>query len=180
MTGSPESTGQSPETGSPAEPRWVDELGARAWTVAVAESMTGGLLAGTLASSPGCGEVFSGGVITYHTALKQRLLGIEGIPVISAECAEAMAAGVVRLCDVEVGVSITGVAGPDTQENKPVGLVFGAVTTPTGTMSREWHFSGAPDEIRAAAVDAATDLLIDTLSADQDRLTTPADSRAWT
>lgn len=150
--------------GAVVESHWVGELRSRAWTVAVAESMTSGLLAARLAVQPGSGDVFAGGVVTYQTALKRHLLGIDGPPVISAGCAQAMAEGVTRLCQVDVGLSITGVAGPETQEGKPVGLVYLAIAIPSGCATRERHFSGDAYEIRNAAVDAAMVLLDETVT----------------
>lgn len=151
------------------EPAWVIELRQRRWKLAVAESMTAGLLAARLAAQPGSGDVFAGAIVTYHTDLKQRLLDIEGVPVISAECAQAMADGVTKLCDVDVGLAITGVAGPDTQEGKPVGLVYGAITTPDQRAAPEWRFLGDAYEIRTTAVDHAIHLLVHTLCTPPDQ-----------
>ena len=153
------STTTSSAEGPPTEPHWVRALRSRAWTLAVAESMSAGLLSARLAAQPGSGDVFAGGVVTYHTTLKKHLLGVDGPSVISAPCAQAMAEGAARLCRVDVGLSITGVAGPATQEDKPVGLVYAAMATPHGSTTCEWTFAGDAYEIRMSAVDAAVQLL---------------------
>lgn len=139
----------------PDPPTWVEHLRRHGWTVATAESMTAGLLAARLASEPDSGEVFAGGVVTYQTRLKEALLGIGDVAVISEDCAAAMADGCSQVCETDVAVAITGVAGPERQEGAPVGLVYGAVRTPRGTTTHEWRFDGDPDEVREATVDAA-------------------------
>jgi nicotinamide-nucleotide amidase len=156
-----------------SEPRWVTALREHGWTVAVAESMTAGLLAARLAAKPGSGDVFAGGIVAYHTALKNHLLGVTANRVISAECALEMAQGVTRLCNVDVGLAITGVAGPDTQEDQPIGLVYSACVTPAGCTSRQWSFPGDAYEVRTTAVDAAIALLVDHVTAAHGRVREP-------
>lgn len=101
-------------------------------TVATAESLTGGQVAAALTSVPGASAVYLGGVVAYATEVKVQVLGVpaevvEQHGVISAECALAMARGVRRLLDADVGVATTGVAGPARQEGHPLGTVFVAV-----------------------------------------------------
>lgn len=93
-------------------------------TVAVAESMTGGLVASRLVEVPGASKWFRGGVVSYQSGVKYDLLGVPEGPVVSEAAAAAMAEGVAKLMDADVGLSVTGVAGPAEQEGQPVGTVF--------------------------------------------------------
>jgi nicotinamide-nucleotide amidase len=93
-------------------------------TLAVAESMTGGLVASRLVDVPGSSKWFRGGVVSYASDVKFDVLGVTPGPVISESCAEEMAEGVRKLLGADVGLSVTGVAGPHTQEGQPVGTVW--------------------------------------------------------
>lgn len=135
-----------------------DALQRRRWTLAVAESCTGGLLAGSLSQVPGCSGYFRGGVIAYANDVKERVLGVppallDGKGAVSAEVAVSMARGVVRALSADVGVGVTGVAGPGggTAE-KPVGLVFVAVTRGDVADVREFQFAGDRATVRQSAV----------------------------
>jgi nicotinamide-nucleotide amidase len=110
-------------------------LRAGGWTVASAESLTGGRLAARFTATPGASETYLGGVVTYATALKQSLLGVPDElvaehGVVSAACARAMASGVRGITGATYGVATTGVAGPDEQEGKPPGTVFVGIAGP--------------------------------------------------
>ena len=137
-------------------------------TVAVAESLTGGLLGATLTAIAGSSRTFRGGVIAYATDLKERLLEVPG-PLLDAEgavsahVAAAMAAGVRDTLRATYGVALTGVAGPDPQDGNPPGTVFVAVAGPGDGQVRELTVAGDRQAVRAAAVDAAIDLLRDLL-----------------
>ncbi|HSJ29146.1 MAG TPA: CinA family protein [Acidimicrobiia bacterium] len=147
-------------------------------TVAVAESCTGGLLASELAATPGSGDWFVGGVVAYDSSAKYRLLGVPEGPVISAGAAAAMAGGVRALMGAEIGISTTGVAGPDSEEGLPVGLVFIGVSHPGGTHTVELDIDGDPDQVKAAAVERA----LEELALVGRKLVTidpPAPSRGW-
>lgn len=153
------------------DPRVVEVhhlLEATGATVAVAESLTGGLLGATLTSVAGSSRTFRGGVIAYATDLKARLLDVPG-PLLDAEgpvsahVAAAMAAGVRDRLDASFGVALTGVAGPDPQDGNPPGTVFVAVAGPGDGQVRELTLSGDRRDVRSAAVDAAIDLLRDLL-----------------
>ena len=135
--------------------RVVDVLVRRSLSLAVAESLTGGLLALRVTETPGSGDVFRGGVVTYLTGAKHELLNVPGGPVISAACAEAMARGVADLLSADVGVATTGVAGPSTQEGHEVGTVFIGYCTRGKSGSRRLEISPAapPSHIREATVD---------------------------
>lgn len=140
-------------------------LQAAGWRVAVAESCTGGMLGEHLTDVPGSSAWVEGGVIVYANALKTTLadvpaalLGEHGA--VSDAVARALAAGARRRCSAEVGIGITGIAGPaGGTEAKPVGTVFIAVETPDIAMSRHARFVGDRAVVRQQAVSAALDLL---------------------
>ena len=102
----------------------VDLLRKEELTLAVAESLTGGLISNRLTDPAGASEVFLGGVVSYASEVKFDLLDVPEGPVVCAEAAEAMAEGVRKLLKADVGISATGVAGPTEQEGQPVGTVF--------------------------------------------------------
>lgn len=137
-------------------------------TVATAESLTGGRLAARLTDGAGASEVFLGGVVTYATEAKMRVLDVpeqvvEEHGVVSEECAGAMAEATRRVFGTTYGVSTTGVAGPDTQEGKPVGTVFVGIAGPDDTRVCELSLDGDRDEIQAATVREALSALGDML-----------------
>ena len=136
--------------------------------LASAESLTGGLLGARVTAVPGASAAYVGGVISYATEVKRSLLGVPpevvlGHGVVSAPAAEAMAGAVRALLGADVGVSTTGVAGPEPQEAKPVGLVHVAVADARGVVAVEHRFPGDRSGVRDAAVDAALTLLRDRL-----------------
>src|SRR5829696_4177050 len=102
----------------------------RGLTLAVAESLTGGLVAARLVNVPGASAWFRGGVVTYASELKHTLLDVPEGPVVSEEAAAAMALGVRRVMHADVGLGVTGVAGPDPQAGQRPGTVFLAVAAP--------------------------------------------------
>ena len=107
----------------------VTRLLEKHYTIASCESLTGGLFASTLAEIPGVAGTLKGGVVTYWTEIKEKVAGVSAETiaehgVVSAETACEMAAGIMKLFDVNVAVSFTGNAGPDTMEGKPAGLVY--------------------------------------------------------
>jgi competence/damage-inducible protein CinA-like protein len=102
----------------------------RGWTLAVAESVTGGLVGARLVDAPGASDTFRGGVVTYATEVKRSVLGVTAEKVVSGECAIQMAEGVRRVMGADVGVGVTGVAGPTEQEGEPVGTVWFGVALP--------------------------------------------------
>ena len=134
-------------------------------TVSAMESCTGGLLASTLTDTPGSSAYVRGGIVSYATAIKEQY----GVPaetiaehgVISAETALAMAEAVRREIGSNIGVGITGVAGPDTQEGKPVGTVFIAVAGPGDAPPTQtgYSFGGSREAIKRRAVTTALTLL---------------------
>jgi nicotinamide-nucleotide amidase len=137
----------------------------RGLSLAAAESCTGGLVAARLTSVPGSSEVFRGGVVAYDDAVKVEQLGVpEEIlaahGAVSAETAEAMAAGARSAFEADVAVSTTGIAGPGggTPE-KPVGLVFLHADGPDGAKSLEIQFPGDREAVRRRATVAALHLV---------------------
>jgi nicotinamide-nucleotide amidase len=144
----------------------VLELGReRGLTIATAESCTGGLVSARLTSVPGSSAVFVGGVVSYADDVKESALGVprevlERYGAVSAEAAKAMADGVRERLGADVGVAVTGVAGPDggTAE-KPVGLVFVHAAGPDGEKARRLELPGDREMIRGRATATALHLV---------------------
>ncbi|MGW2142862.1 CinA family protein [Nonomuraea bangladeshensis] len=140
-------------------------------TLAVAESLTGGLIGATVTAVPGASRVFRGGVISYATELKRDLLGVPGELLeregaVHPEVAAAMARGVARVCAASYGMAVTGVAGPEPQDGRPVGTVFVAVAGPGGQVwGRELRLEGSRERIRVETVHEVVDLLSSVLQA---------------
>jgi nicotinamide-nucleotide amidase len=143
----------------------LDLCRARGLTLAAAESCTGGLVAARLTAVPGASAVFQGGVVSYANDVKESALGVphdvlERYGAVSAEAAKAMADGVRERLGADVGVSVTGVAGPDGgTEEKPVGLVFVHAVGPDGEEARKSDFPGDREMIRGRATAAALHLV---------------------
>lgn len=141
----------------------------RGETVAVAESLTAGLIGAALTAPSGASTAFVGGVLSYATELKRRLLGVpadlldrEGA--VHPDVAAAMAEGVRELTGASYGLAATGVAGPEPQDGKPVGTVHLAVSGPDGRVwHRDLHLAGTREEIRQSTVKEAVDLLLGVL-----------------
>ena len=106
------------------------QLQERDWTLGVAESLTGGLIGARLADVPGASEVFRGSVASYATEVKRSVLGVTAEHVVSEQCAKEMAAGVQRVLGADVGISVTGVAGPTPQDDQPIGTVWFGLAVP--------------------------------------------------
>jgi nicotinamide-nucleotide amidase len=139
-------------------------LSARGATVAVAESLTGGLIGAALSRMPGSSETFRGSVVVYATDLKETLAGVPGpllesAGAVAAETAGALASGARERLGATYGIGATGVAGPSEQEGHPVGTVHLAVTGPDGAAVRSLRLPGDRDRVRALTVTAALDLL---------------------
>jgi nicotinamide-nucleotide amidase len=122
------------------------------WRLAVAESLTGGLVAARLTGVPGASGWFAGGLVTYAEDAKRELLGVRPGPVVSEEAARDMAVGVASLLGADVGLSLTGVAGPATQDGQPVGTVFVGLSGPTAPGMRPGPGSGVGREDRSEAL----------------------------
>ena len=142
----------------------VRELVEKGLTVGTAESLTGGLVCAALTSVPGASAVVRGSVVAYASDVKASVLGVdrdllarEGA--VCAPVATGLADGVRHLLPCDVGVSTTGVAGPDPSDGRAVGTVFVAASGPWGILVEEHALTGDREEIRAASVAAALDLL---------------------
>ena len=143
----------------------IDLLRARGDTIAVAESLTGGMLAAALTAIPGASAAFRGGVVAYATDLKAALLGVPAALLdrhgaVHPDVARAMADGVASRLGTTVGAATTGVAGPDPQDGQPVGTVYIAVSAGGDTTVRSLALSGGRQQIRQATVQRSLDLLI--------------------
>jgi nicotinamide-nucleotide amidase len=141
----------------------VHTLVERGQTVAVVESLTGGLLAATFVEIAGVSRVFRGGLVVYATDLKSSLAGVPAELLaargaVDPDVAVAMAEGGRVRCSADWALATTGVAGPDPQDGKPVGLVYVAVAGPDETVVQELSLEGNRVAVRAGAVAAALDL----------------------
>jgi nicotinamide-nucleotide amidase len=151
----------------------LDALHLRGWTLGVAESLTGGAVSAALVSVPGASAVLWGGVVAYATSVKESLLGVEAELLartgpVHPDVALQMADGVRRVVAVDgrpadVGISTTGIAGPDSPDGQPVGTVHVGVVTPEVSVAVELHLDGDRAEIRAASVDAVLSALLEVL-----------------
>ncbi len=134
-------------------------------TLAVAESCTGGLVASRLIDHPGASAVFMTGLVTYTNESKTRLLGVkpntlDKYGAVSEQTAEEMCIGAAESCGTDIGISTTGIAGPDGgTEQKPVGLVYIGVYCKGKAVTKELRLSGSRNKIRNAAATAAIELL---------------------
>jgi nicotinamide-nucleotide amidase len=132
--------------------------------LAVAESLTGGLLSNRFAAAPGASEWFRGGIVAYQKPVKFALLEVPEGPVVTEEAAVAMAQGVRALLNADVALAVTGAGGPDPQDGQPPGTVWIAVSTDGRCTTREHHFSGEPPEVCDQAATASVALLLEVLS----------------
>jgi nicotinamide-nucleotide amidase len=137
----------------------LDLLRDRGLTLAVAESLTGGLVCSRLTAAPGTSDVLKGGVIAYFSEVKYELLDVPEGPVVTAEAAKAMAEGVRRKLGADVGLGVTGVAGPDEQEGQPVGTVFCGVALGDHVEAVHVQLPGDRHRVRDFATITLLDLL---------------------
>jgi len=137
---------------------------ARGWTLAVAESVTGGLMASRAVGIPGASKWFRGGVVAYATAVKRDVLGVSAPKVVSEQAASELADAVAELLGSDVAVGTTGVAGPEGQDGEQPGVVYIGLHTPKGTEVRKVHQLGDRERIRAYTVATAFDLVRLTLA----------------
>lgn len=137
----------------------VDLLRERGLTVGVAESLTGGLVGARLTSSPGASDVVRGSVAAYASEIKFDLLDVPEGPVVSEGAARAMAEGARRVLGADVGIAVTGVAGPARQDDQPVGTVVFAVVSEAGTDVVTTRLPGDRHRIRDFATISLLDLL---------------------
>jgi nicotinamide-nucleotide amidase len=132
----------------------------RGLTLGLAESLTGGLVASRLVGVPGASDWFRGSIVSYASEVKYDVLGIPPGPVVTAEAARAMADGARRVLGADVGLALTGVAGPDPQEGQIPGTVLVGLALPgVETESLEAHLPGDRDRVRQYSTITALDLL---------------------
>lgn len=133
--------------------------------LAVAESLTGGMVCSALARMPAASSWLVGGVVAYISDVKHEVLGVDPGPVVTEAAALQMARGVTRLLGADVAVSVTGVGGPDPEEGKPVGTVWVGVCTAEGSRAYFLQLDGDPPTICETACDEALRLLEEHLTA---------------
>jgi nicotinamide-nucleotide amidase len=108
----------------------LSRLTKRGWTLAVAESLTGGLIGARIVDAPGASEAFLGTICSYGTSVKRSLLGVDAPSVVSEQAVKEMAEGARRALGADVGIAATGVAGPTEQDGVPVGTVYFGIALP--------------------------------------------------
>jgi nicotinamide-nucleotide amidase len=134
-------------------------------TLALAESCTGGMIAQRITAVPGSSQYFLEGVATYSNAAKIRKLGVDAMLIeekgaVCTECASAMAKGARATAGSDLGLAVTGIAGPDGgTDDKPVGTVFISMAAPDGCWTKRFQFSGSREEIRIMTTWTALDWL---------------------
>ena len=149
----------------------LDRLAADGETVAVAESLTGGLVCSTLVAVPGASRVVAGGIVAYQTDVKATVLGVSESLLaergaVDPDVALAMARAVRSKFGATIGLSTTGVAGPDRQDGVAVGTVFVALVSDRADVVDKFEFDGSRDDIRHLAVGASLRLLENSLHAE--------------
>lgn len=140
------------------------------FTIATAESCTGGLVASRLTDLSGASNYFKGGVVAYTNEIKKLILRVEAetlekFGAVSSQTALEMATNVREIFSTTIGLSTTGVAGPLTSEDKPVGLVYVAIVGEDFSEVKEFHFTGSRTEIKFQAADEVFNLLMRKVSA---------------
>ncbi len=134
-------------------------LDAQGLRLGLAESLTGGMIGSRLTATPGASAWFRGSVVAYASDVKFEVLGVPEGPVVTAEAAEAMAAGACRVLGADVGLAVTGVAGPAEQDGERPGTVFVGLSRDSGTESVRLQLPGDRDRVREFATITALDLL---------------------
>jgi nicotinamide-nucleotide amidase len=143
----------------------ADLLRVSGLTLALAESCTGGMIAQHVTSLSGSSRYFLEGAVTYSNAAKIRQLGIDGRLIeekgaVSTECASAMSKGIRQMSGGDLGLAVTGIAGPDGgNDEKPVGTVFISLAAPDGCWTKRFQFNGSREQIRVITTWTALDWL---------------------
>jgi nicotinamide-nucleotide amidase len=136
----------------------------RGLKVAVAESLTGGLVSSALAAAPDASEWLVGGHVAYSVEAKQELLGVSPGPVVTERCVREMAEGAARLFGADATVATTGVGGPGPEEDQPAGTVWIGAFHRGEVETRLLHLEGDPEEVCRRSVEEALRLLLGRLS----------------
>jgi nicotinamide-nucleotide amidase len=137
----------------------LEQCRRRGWTLAAAESVTGGLVGARLTAVPGASDVFRGAIVSYAADVKRSLLGVAAGPVVSESAAREMAHGVRLRLGADVAVSLTGVAGPSEQDGQPVGTVFVGLVGPGFDEVRRLRLPGHREQVRQLGVISSLDAL---------------------
>lgn len=150
----------------PLEAQLLRQLTSRGLSLAVAESLTGGMLAAALTSVPGASGFFRGGVVAYSDMAKMKVLSvpesmIQSVSAVSAEVAAAMARGALGLFGVDVAVAVTGEAGPISASGRPVGTVYLAMCSRDELRIARLDLPGNRETIRRRVVEQTLALLLD-------------------
>lgn len=136
-------------------------------TLATAESCTGGMIGAALTAIPGASKVYKGGVISYWSEIKEKLLNVshedlENLGPVSMQVAGSMAQGARKLLKTDVAISVTGLAGPDGDEfGRSVGTVFVGFDNGAKTVVKQYRFDGDRDAVRHQAAEAALKLILE-------------------
>jgi len=128
-------------------------------TLGVAESLTGGLVGSRISAVPGASDWFRGSIVAYASEVKRKLLGVGDGPVVSEAAAVEMATGAAATLGADVGLALTGVAGPTEQDDQPVGTVWIGLALDGVTDARLLHLGGDREQIRQIATISSLDLL---------------------
>jgi nicotinamide-nucleotide amidase len=135
-------------------------LKARGLTLGLAESITGGLVASRLTNVVGASDWFRGSIVSYASEVKYDLLDVPEGPVVTADAAKAMAEGARKALGADIGLAVTGVAGPTEQDGQPVGTVFfGIAFGDTPAQASEIHLPGDRERVRQFSAISLLDLL---------------------
>lgn len=137
----------------------LDALRSQGRTLALAESVTGGLVSARLTGVAGASDVLRGSIVSYASDVKFSVLGVPEGPVVTEEAAAAMALGACRVLGADVGLALTGVAGPTEQEGQPVGTLCVGIAIDGVTTTRSLRLPGQRDQMRQYSVISALDLL---------------------
>jgi len=144
----------------------LTRLRARGWTLGVAESVTGGLIGARIVNVDGASEVFKGTIGSYATDVKRSVLGVTAEPVVSVEAAREMVVGARRVLDADVGLAVTGVAGPTDQDGVAVGTVCFGIALADGTVDGvSTRLPGDRERVRQFATISSLNLLRQRLDA---------------
>jgi nicotinamide-nucleotide amidase len=137
----------------------LDEMRRRGLTLGLAESVTGGLVSARLTGVPGASDVLRGSIVSYATEVKHELLGVDDGPVVTEHAALEMAEGARRVLGSDVGLALTGVAGPAEQDGMPVGTLCIAIVDADGSTSTTLRLPGQREQMRQFSVISSLDLL---------------------
>jgi nicotinamide-nucleotide amidase len=131
----------------------------RGFSLGLAESVTGGLVAGRITAVPGASDVFRGSIVSYASDVKFKVLGVPEGPVVSEAAAADMAVGAQRVLGADVALALTGVAGPTEQDGMPVGTLCVGLALGDHVRTRTLHLPGQREQMRQVSVISALDLL---------------------